>query len=234
MNYGIILLGGDSTRTLTPIPKQFIPINNKEIFLYSFELFLKNKNINKIILVCSFLYKNFVEEKIKEYSLNKEVNVIVGGISRQDSSFLALNYIKNNSVITENINVIIHDAARPLLTSKILNNICDMLKEYKAISTYIPIYDSICSSKDENKIFSYKNRNETFLLQTPQAFNFDLIYKAHLNAIDNKLENINDDSLLVNKYGEEIYLNKGNLYNFKITTEEDLAILFSLVGEING
>ena len=96
MNYGIILLGGDSLRTSTSLPKQYIVIGDKEVFLYPFELFLKNPNINKILLVVSREYVDFVKIKISQYKTDKEISVIEGGTTRQDSSFLALRFIKNN------------------------------------------------------------------------------------------------------------------------------------------
>ena len=96
MNYGIILLGGDSLRTSTSLPKQYIIIGDKEVFLYSFERFLNNKKIDKILLVSNADYVDFVKLKTLTYKTNKEIVVIKGGITRQDSSFLALNYIKEH------------------------------------------------------------------------------------------------------------------------------------------
>ncbi|MFA6667443.1 MAG: IspD/TarI family cytidylyltransferase [Bacilli bacterium] len=229
MTYGIILLGGDSLRTSTSLPKQFFVINGKEVFLYSFELFLKNPNINKIILVSNQDYVDYVKIKVSTYKTEKEIDVIKGGFNRQESSFLALNYIKMHESDTKNLRVIIHDSARPLLTTKVLNDIVSSLDKMDAVTTYYPIYDSLCTSNDMKTIDGYRARTETFSIQTPQGFKFDLIYKAHLSAINKKITNINDDSVLVKKINHSVGLVLGDPMNFKITTFEDLYIVKKII-----
>jgi 4-diphosphocytidyl-2-methyl-D-erithritol synthase len=229
MNYGIILLGGDSLRTSTSLPKQYIVIGDKEVFLYPFELFLKNPNINKILLVVSREYVDFVEIKISQYKTDKEISVIEGGTTRQDSSFLALRFIKNNEQDLNNINIIIHDAARPLLTTKVLNNVINALTNNEAVTTYFPISDSLLSSQDQEYVDDYPSRKTIYAIQTPQAFRFNLIYQAHEEALNKKYENITDDSMLVKKLNKPVKMVLGDSFNFKITTYDDLMMLRKII-----
>jgi D-ribitol-5-phosphate cytidylyltransferase len=229
MNYGIILLGGDSLRTSTSLPKQYIVIGDKEVFLYPFELFLKNPNINKILLVVSREYVDFVEIKISQYKTDKEISVIEGGTTRQDSSFLALRFIKNNEQDLNNINIIIHDAARPLLTTKVLNNVINALTNNGAVTTYFPISDSLLSSQDQEYVDDYPSRKTIYAIQTPQAFRFNLIYQAHEEALNKKYENITDDSMLVKKLNKPVKMVLGDSFNFKITTYDDLMMLRKII-----
>lgn len=229
MNYGIILLGGDSLRTSTSLPKQYIVIGEKEVFLYPFELFLKNEKIDKIILVANKDYVDFVKLKLVNYKTNKEIYVIEGGSSRQDSSFLALSFIKKNEKDFENINVIIHDAARPLLTSKVLNRVLDALKDNEAITTYFPNYDSLLVSSDGEMVSDYQSRKNVFRIQTPQAFRFSLIYKAHEEALIHHYNDVTDDSILVKKINHNVKMVMGDLFNFKITTFDDLMIVRKII-----
>ena len=229
MNYGVILLSGDSLRTSTSVPKQYFIIADKEVFLYPFEIFLKNPNIQKILLVANADYVDYVKNKLTKYQTKKEINVIKGGFNRQESSFLALDYIKKHEEDVSYINVIIHDAARPLLTTKTLNDVINALETKEAVTTYYPIYDSICTSEDLKVIDGYRTRTKTFSIQTPQAFRFNLIYKAHLTAIDEKWANINDDSVLVKKNGHDVNLVLGDALNFKITTIDDLYIIKKII-----
>jgi 2-C-methyl-D-erythritol 4-phosphate cytidylyltransferase len=229
MNYGIILLGGDSLRTSTSLPKQYIVIGDKEVFLYPFELFLKNPNINKILLVVSREYVDFVEIKISQYKTDKEISVIEGGTTRQDSSFLALRFIKNNEQDLDNINIIIHDAARPLLTTKVLNNVINALTNNGAVTTYFPISDSLLSSQDQEYVDDYPSRKTIYAIQTPQAFRFNLIYQAHEEALNKKYENITDDSMLVKKLNKPVKMVLGDSFNFKITTYDDLMMLRKII-----
>lgn len=229
MNYGIILLGGDSLRTSTSLPKQYIVIGDKEVFLYPFELFLKNPNINKILLVVSREYADFVKIKISQYKTDKEISVIEGGTTREDSSFLALRFIKNNEQDLDNINIIIHDAARPLLTTKVLNNVINALTNNEAVTTYFPISDSLLSSQDQEYVDDYPSRKTIYAIQTPQAFRFNLIYEAHEEALNKKYENITDDSMLVKKLNKPVKMVLGDSFNFKITTYDDLMMLRKII-----
>lgn len=222
-------MGGDSLRTSTSLPKQYITIANKEVFLYSFEIFLKNEKIDKIILVSNQEYVDFVRLKISKYQTKKEIFVISGGSCRQDSSFLALDFIKKHESDTSSINVIIHDSARPLLTTKVLDGVLEALVQYKAVTAYLPINDSICEMEKDENIKKYLSRNETKLIQTPQGFNFDILYKAHECAIDNKVTNASDDTILVSNIGYKIHLSLGDAFNFKITNYDDLIILERLI-----
>jgi len=229
MIYGVILLGGDSLRTSTSLPKQYIVIGQKEVFLYPFELFLKNSQIDKIILVTNKDYVDFVRLKLVNYKTKKEIFVVEGGTSRQDSSYLALRFIKDNEKDTKDINVIIHDAARPLLTTKVLNAVINELKNSDAITTFIPSYDSLLISHNGETVDEYKPRNSLYRIQTPQAFNFDLVLQAHEEALLKKYNDITDDSILVKKMNHSIKMVMGDPFNFKITTFDDLMLLRKII-----
>jgi len=229
MNYGVILLGGDSLRTSTSLPKQYIVIGQKEVFLYPFELFLKNSQIDKIILVTNKDYVDFVRLRLVNYKAKKEIFIVEGGTSRQDSSYLALRFIKDNEKDTKDINVIIHDAARPLLTTKILNAVINELKNSDAITTFIPSFDSLLVSQNGETVDEYRPRNSLYRIQTPQAFKFDLILQAHEEALLKKYNDITDDSILVKKMNHSIKMVMGDPFNFKITTFDDLILLRKII-----
>ena len=229
MNYGVILLGGDSLRTSTSLPKQYIVIGQKEVFLYPFELFLKNSQIDKIILVTNKDYVDFVRLRLVNYKIKKEIFVVEGGTSRQDSSYLALRFIKDNEKDTKDINVIIHDAARPLLTTKVLNAVINELKNSEAITTFIPSYDSLLISQNGETVDEYKPRNSLYRIQTPQAFKFDLVLQAHEEALLKKYNDITDDSVLVKRMNHSIKMVMGDPFNFKITTFDDLILLRKII-----
>lgn len=230
MNYGIILLGGNSLRTFSSIPKQYILVKNKEIYIYSFEIFLKNPKIDKIILVASKVYVDIVKLKIKELDINKPVYVIAGGETRQESSFSALNFINKNEPNTKEINVFIHDSARPLLTTKVLNRCIESMKNNIASTTFLPVSEAVCSFYSSN-IVSYIDRNKTAIIQTPQSFHFETIYEAHTNAINNGVINANDDAILVRENNIDVSLVLGDKFNFKITNMDDLMIFRKIMGE---
>ena len=215
MNSAIIVAAGKGSRLVNNSPKQFMKLNqDKTILDFSIEAFKKNKFIHEIIIVTN---SNWIEKIQDKYQTCK---VIKGGKSRSESSFIGLNECNEKCK-----NVLIHDAARPFVTQKIINECINNLEKYHAvIPTLIP-YDSLLDI-DNNK--QYLNRDKIRIVQTPQAFN----YKKILNAYNNNNNNIkNDDMSVLLEYDidvNKIFI-KGDRLNFKITDKIDFDIARKLV-----
>ena len=220
MNFAILLLGGNGNRLKSELPKQFIKINEKEVFLYSYEIFLNHPNIDKIILVTLKEFIPFVKEKV---NLEKTI-VIEGGLTRQESVFNALKYLKDK--INDSDIIIIHDACRPLITTSIITSSINEIKDNDAVITSMEATNSL-AIKDGDYLSYYIDRSKVVEIQTPQTFRYKDIYEAHLNAYINKKSYTDDGSILENKF-KKVKLIRGNSFNFKITTFEDL-ILFERI-----
>lgn len=220
MNFAILLLGGNGNRLKSELPKQFIKINKKEVFLYSYEIFLNHPDIDKIILVTLKEFIPFVKEKV---NLEKTI-VIEGGLTRQESVFNALKYLKDK--INDSDVIIIHDACRPLITTSIITSSINEIKDNDAVITSMEATNSL-AIKDGDYLSYYIDRSKVVEIQTPQTFRYKDIYEAHLNAYINKKSYTDDGSILENKF-KKIKLIRGNSFNFKITTFEDL-ILFERI-----
>ena len=220
MNFAILLLGGNGNRLKSELPKQFIKINEKEVFLYSYEIFLNHPNIDKIILVTLKEFIPFVKEKV---NLEKTI-IIEGGLTRQESVFNALKYLKDK--INDSDIIIIHDACRPLITTSIITSSINEIKDNDAVITSMEATNSL-AIKDGDYLSYYIDRSKVVEIQTPQTFRYKDIYEAHLNAYINKKSYTDDGSILENKF-KKVKLIRGNSFNFKITTFEDL-ILFERI-----
>ena len=220
MNFAILLLGGNGNRLKSELPKQFIKINEKEVFLYSYEIFLNHSDIDKIILVTLKEFIPFVKEKV---NLEKTI-VIEGGLTRQESVFNALKYLKDK--INDSDVIIIHDACRPLITTSIITSSINEIKDNDAVITSMEATNSL-AIKDGDYLSYYIDRSKVVEIQTPQTFRYKDIYEAHLNAYINKKSYTDDGSILENKF-KKVKLIRGNSFNFKITTFEDL-ILFERI-----
>ena len=131
-NYFIILASGQSKRFNSKNPKQFNIYKNKPLFKHSVDKALKSKLFKKIIIVVN--NKKQIKEKF-----NKNVLIIKGGKERSDSSLIALKFIKK----FKPVNVLIHDAARPNFTLKLLKTLIKFLKKHKAVVPAIKSKDSI-------------------------------------------------------------------------------------------
>lgn len=220
MNFAILLLGGNGNRLKSELPKQFIKINEKEVFLYSYEIFLNHPDVDKIILVTLKEFIPFVKEKV---NLEKTI-VIEGGLTRQESVFNALKYLKDK--INDSDVIIIHDACRPLITTSIITSSINEIKDNDAVITSMEATNSL-ALKDGDYLSYYIDRSKVVEIQTPQTFRYKDIYEAHLNAYINKKSYTDDGSILENKF-KKVKLIRGNSFNFKITTFEDL-ILFERI-----
>ena len=212
----ILLAAGNSKRLKTSIPKPYQIINNKTLLEYSHDSFKEIKEIKKTIVVYN--------KKHKKYLNNiplKNVIKIVGGNTRGDSTLKALNRIKKMKCTK----VLIHDAARPNTSKKIINSIIGALKKKHAA---IPVLESTNASKRVFKNIIFKNikRGSLKFAQTPQGFTYKKIYEKHLKNINNLFD---DDASLFTNDNEEVFTVKGSKKNLKITDKEDLEIFNSLL-----
>ena len=204
-NYFIILASGQSKRFNSSKPKQFIKYKNKALFEHSLDKALKSKLFKKIIIVT-----NDKKQIKKKYS--KEVLIIKGGKERSDSSLIALKFIKKYKPN----NVLIHDAARPNFTIKLLNNLINSLKKNKASIPVISSKDSI-KYKVKDQLFNL-NRKNSYLTQTPQAFKFKDVYDLSIK----QKSKIQDEATLFIENNLKLNFIKGEILNNKITFKEDL------------
>jgi 2-C-methyl-D-erythritol 4-phosphate cytidylyltransferase / 2-C-methyl-D-erythritol 2,4-cyclodiphosphate synthase len=205
-NYFIILASGQSKRFNSTKPKQFIKYKNKALFEHSVDKALKSKLFKKIIIVTN-------NKKLIKNRYSKKVSIIKGGRERSDSSLIGLKFIKKYNPT----NVLIHDAARPNFTIKLLKNLVKSLKKYKAIIPVIPSKDSI-KYKIKNQLFNL-NRENSYLTQTPQAFKFKDVYNLSIK----QKSKIQDESTLFIENNLKLNFIKGELLNNKITFKEDLT-----------
>jgi len=204
-NYFIILASGQSKRFNSNKPKQFITYKNKALFEHSLDKALSSKLFKKIILVV-----NDKKQIKKKYS--KNVLIIKGGKERSDSSLIALKYIKR----FKPNNVLIHDAARPNFTTKLLKRLIKSLQTNKASIPVISSKDSI-KYKVKNQLFNLDRKN-SYLTQTPQAFKFKDIY----NLSTNQKNIVQDEATLFINNNLKIKFIDGETLNNKITFKEDI------------
>ncbi len=199
--------------------KQFIKLKGEPVFQYSINTVNKIDEITDIILV---LPEEDLD-RIKIFSF-KNVKKLAGGKERQESVYNALNKIDNADI------VIIHDTARPFATEDMfLDGIKNVKKGFDGSITAIKARDTIKKVED-NSVIETLDRNELYIVQTPQTFKFEILKKAHEKAKEDNFTGT-DDSSLVEKMGGNITVNKGSVLNFKITTKEDLILANCLVGK---
>ena len=211
----ILLAAGDSKRLKSSTPKPFHVVNNMTLLEHSFNAFRYFTEIKKTIIVCNKKHKKYLN-KIK---LNNTLKV-VGGKTRQESTFKALKMIKKMNCEK----VLIHDSARPNPSRNLVNKIIHSLKKNHAVVPVIKINDATKRAK-ENAIFKNIARKSLRFAQTPQGFTFKKIYEKHHKNINTSFD---DDSALFTNDEEKVVTITGSKKNLKITDKEDLNIFKSL------
>ena len=230
MNYALIVAAGSGTRMGNNLkPKQFLLVKNKPLFIYSSETFNNHPDIDKIVIVTAQEYIDEVKDLCQKYKITKLVDVVIGGKTRQESVYNGLLKIKSLSNNLDSDIVLIHDAARPLVSQDIISSNIKECLINDAVTTVIPSSDTIIRSLDEKIINDVPLRKELYQSQTPQTFKLALILSAHELAKKNNCLDITDDAQLVLKIGKNVHLVKGNKRNFKVTTSDDLAIFEALI-----
>jgi len=202
----IILAGGESKRFNSNTPKPYTNYKGKPLLLHSIDK-ARAFRFNKTVLVINKKHKNYVRK------LNiKDVKIIIGGKTRAESAFNALKLIKKDNFK----NVMIHDAARPNFSLKLLTKLMSGLKVNNCVIPAIQTPDSI-KQKSLNKVTNLKREN-IYLIQTPQAFNYKKLYALQKN----KEFNVTDDANLFVRAGKKIKIIKGETNNNKITINSDI------------
>jgi len=214
----ILLMGGEGRRLGGDTPKQFLNLSGKKIYLHALETFLSFSEFSKILLVC---HKSWMEAVASEIS-DPRVRIIEGGHSRQDSSYRGL-----IACGRETTHVVIHDAARPFVTKKIIQDNLDALQKHEAVDTCIPSTDTIVHAETFDRISSIPNRAKTLRGQTPQSFSYPLLLEAHENATSQSSSD--DCKLILDLGGRSVHIVPGSESNIKITDELDLFLAEQLM-----
>ena len=214
----IILAGGNSHRFRSKVGKPYQKLAGKSLIEINVIKARKFKQIKKIILV----YNKKDAKRVKSIKL-KNVKLVIGGITRQQSTFNALKHLKNQKGISK---VLIHDVARPNFSIKLFGSIIRNMKNARAVVPKIRVHDAIKqiidSSKEEYIIG--KKRDNLFLTQTPQAFTLKEIY--HLHKTNSGKYKDDDISLYMDL--NKVKFIEGEKSNFKITDRSDFENLKSI------
>ena len=208
----ILLAAGEGKRFKSKIPKPYVKVGGKTLLEHSLLKFAKISEIKKIVVAYNAKHKKFIN-KINTKNFSK----ILGGKTRQESTHKALKYLKKEK--TKFNKVLIHDAARPNFSIKLIKKIVKISKA-KTIIPKIPLYDALKEVVD-NKILLNLPRENFFVTQTPQCFKFNEILNLHTK---NKHLYKDDDLSLIQSL-EKVGFVDGEKTNIKITDSKDLLTL---------
>ncbi|MCQ2283722.1 MAG: 2-C-methyl-D-erythritol 4-phosphate cytidylyltransferase [Bacteroidales bacterium] len=224
-NVAILMAAGKGTRMGSEVPKQFVAVNGKMLMEYSLQVFQDHPRINEIVVV---LPPDYLEvQEMLEYLFNyydKVTQVLAGGNERFESSWAAIQWFVEH----RDDNLLLHDAARPGITPRIIDDILDALQHDQAAVTAMPATDTILRVDENGNLTETLRRSELFYAQTPQAFRAGLLYDCFIDLIEKEDGFIpTDESGVVAHYRPEVPIKivQGDSRNFKVTYAEDVKRL---------
>jgi len=225
MNVAVITAAGKGTRLKGNINKQFMDIYGKPILAHTIDAFQNSLKIKQIYVSVPESYLELCQKKIiNRYSFDKVKKLVIGGSSRQESIYNVLKVIPPDTRL-----VSIHDGVRPLVTSKEIDLLINMLlrenrKDGRVRGAIMaaPVMETV-KVTEGNIISSTVPRETVWHAQTPQTFFYRDILKAHERAIKDNFTGTDDASLL-ERMNQKVYVVRGRHENIKITTPLDLFL----------
>lgn len=210
----LILAAGSGTRMKRNAPKQFLKLNGQPVLFHTLNNILSYSSPMDIYIVTQDEYKPLIEKIVEDCFKDENIQIVLGGKERFNSTQYALKQIPDYKFI------LIHDAARPFVEKKVIRNGIDALQNHDVVIPVIPVIDSIRQlSQSQSKSLA---RDSLRAIQTPQFFN-----GPKLKEVFSKMEfqsAFTDDASVMEYAGYEVFLIEGNPENIKITYPMDLVI----------
>lgn len=225
-NIAIILAGGTGQRLGDAVPKQFLKVAGKKVIEHTLDVFQNHPQIDEIAVVSNPNFVNEIENIAIKNNYTKLKKILQGGKERYHSSLSAINAYDGD----KEINLIFHDAVRPLVNDRIISDCIAALDKYKAVDVAIKTTDTIIKVNEDEYITGIPARDYLRNGQTPQAFKLSTIKQAYKLALCDPGFKTTDDCGVVYKYmpNELVYVVKGEQFNMKLTYKEDLFLLDKL------
>jgi 2-C-methyl-D-erythritol 4-phosphate cytidylyltransferase len=203
-------------------PKQFVSLKGKPVILYSLLAFQKSSLINEIYVSSIPGYFDFIHNLSIKNQISKLTTLVEGGKTRFESVRNAFFQIDGKA----NDLVLVHDAARPNVDIKMIDTLISAALKYGEVIPGIKISETV--KKEKKRIITGTiDRNNLWLIQTPQVFRYKILKKAYEKA--GRRNDFTDESSVVEHTGFKVRVIEGNKYNTKITSPEDLKVLKKLL-----
>lgn len=210
MRYSAIITAGGTSSRFGNTNKLLEKINGQEIIKYTVEAFV-SVGFEEIVICANLAILNILQDIFANYGM---VKIIEGGSTRQESVFKGLEVVDCDYVL-------IHDGARPMITSEVIRRTMDEVASKKAVSVMTKTVDTIKKVDTNGRIIETVDRTQLYNTQTPQAFEYNLIKSVHEQY---KGQNFTDDAGMVEANGVDVYIVEGDYRNIKVTTKSDLAL----------
>ena len=224
----IVLAAGKGSRMQADRPKQYLLLKEKPVLYYSLKAF-EESSMDEVVLVVGEGEVEYCQKEIVDaYKFKKVTAIIEGGKERYHSVYNGLKEMCKNGVDY----VFIHDGARPFVTVELIHKLLEEVKMHQACVAGMPVKDTIKIVDNDQFVTATPERRLVWLVQTPQVFDYKLVYEAYEKIMEKEQAGITDDAMVVEKMtGHPVKLIEADYRNIKITTPEDIVIGESFLSE---
>lgn len=219
----VIFAGGIGKRMNTVFrPKQFLELNGKPVIIYTLEVFDNHPMIDGIVVVCIEEWIPFLQKQLKKFEINKVIKIVRGGKTGQDSIFNGIDAVWN---LYENkdVDTLIHDGVRPLITEKTITDCIEMVEKEGNCITCIPATETFVVRRTDGTL-DIPTRDNSLIARAPQCFRLKDIYITHKKAQSEGKHDFIDSCTMMSYYGHHMHTIIGPMENIKITTPTDFFI----------
>ncbi|EAG5010502.1 TPA: 2-C-methyl-D-erythritol 4-phosphate cytidylyltransferase, partial [Listeria monocytogenes] len=198
---------------------------------HTVEKFILNTRFDKILISSPKEWMNHAEDNIKKYISDDRIVVIEGGEDRNETIMNGIRFVEKTYGLTDDDIIVTHDAVRPFLTHRIIEENIDAALETGAVDTVIEALDTIVESSNHEVITDIPVRDHMYQGQTPQSFNMKKVFNHYQNLTPEKKQILTDACKICLLAGDDVKLVKGEIFNIKITTPYDLKVANAIIQE---
>lgn len=227
---GILAGGYGWNQKKEDLPKQYMLLGHKAIIVHTIEQFVVNPMIDSIIVAAPSNWLVYTEELLKNSGItDKSITVIEGGKNKYQTIIRIANHIRQFHEITADDICVYHDAIRPFVTQRIIDDNIRKAEKCQAVSTVIPTVDTIIRSDNAQTINDIPAKKNLYAEQTPQTFRLKELLNVHMSL------DIEEETHIVNAFksflqqGYEVQIVKGEFSNIKIVTQYDYEVANALI-----
>ena len=225
MVFAAIMAGGSGSRMgVTDVPKQYMALDGCPIIIHTLKCFAQCGAVDGIAVMCPDAWVGYTKELIGKYLgvYSGKVFVSQGGKTRNETLEKSVDFIISNFGASADDIILTHDAVRPFVTLKMIEENIAAAREYGACNTVVGATDTIALSSDGRFIDSTPDRATVFHSQTPQSFALGEFLDSLRKLGRDEREKLTDVCSLFTKTGKKVFMVEGSAGNMKITRPADL------------
>lgn len=234
MNTAILLSGGVGSRMQSDVPKQYIRVGGRLLISYALAALAESPFIDRILIVAEEEWREAIlsDAAAGGVPAGRVMGFALPGVNRQGSVINGMQEIWNRTEgggIADGDTVFIHDAARPLLSGKMISACFGALAGHDGVLPVLPMKDTIYLSRDGAAVSELLERRQLYAGQAPELFLFGKYYQANMALTPEALAAVNGSTEPAVMAGMDIVMIPGDENNFKVTTRQDLERFRSIV-----